>query len=254
MTTLVTERRDFWEAHVARQLVARGETVARAGEGVEQQPSDQRFALEYVTGDLRDAASLDRAMAGVQRVITLRRINGCGPRERRIFTISNVGGTKNLLVSGEASGRGAADLHQLRWRRLQWTGRNCRNEFTDAKLEEMVGHYKRFEVDGGAARCCRAVERRHAGDCGDADYAGGTLGLEADADGKDYSGFSEWEDARIRGDRTGILWEWKKCAAGHLLAGGARQGWRAIFAGSGEPDAEGLLDLLAKITGLRARR
>jgi len=37
-----------------------------------------------------------------------------------------------------------------------------------------------------------------------------------------------------------------------LAGGGAWQGWRAIFAGSGEPDAKGLLDLLAKITGLRA--
>src|SRR5258708_38838921 len=91
-------------------------------------------------------------------------------------------------------------------------------------------------MDGGA-RGVAGGERRLAGDCGDADYAGGALGLEADADGKDYSGFSEWEDAWIRGDGTEF------CGSGRVrggppAGGGAWQGWRAIFAGSGEPDPE----------------
>src|SRR5208282_3221607 len=88
MTTLVTGAAGFLGSHVTRQLVARGEDVR-----VLMRPSSSNRAisdlgLEYVTGDLRDAASLERAMNGVKRVFFLwRRITGCGRGSRRIFTI-----------------------------------------------------------------------------------------------------------------------------------------------------------------------
>ena len=68
MTTLVTGAAGFLGSHVARQLVARGQQVR-----VLLRPSSQNRAiadlpLEYVTGDLRDAASLDRALKDVKRV------------------------------------------------------------------------------------------------------------------------------------------------------------------------------------------
>jgi len=68
MTTLVTGAAGFLGSHVARQLVARGEEVR-----VLLRPSSKNRAiadlpLEYVTGDLRDVASLHRAMKDVKRV------------------------------------------------------------------------------------------------------------------------------------------------------------------------------------------
>ncbi|MGB2641007.1 MAG: NAD-dependent epimerase/dehydratase family protein, partial [Candidatus Acidiferrum sp.] len=68
MTTLVTGASGFLGSHVARQLVARGDNVR-----VLLRPSSTNRAigdlsLEYVTGDLRDPASLERALSGVQQV------------------------------------------------------------------------------------------------------------------------------------------------------------------------------------------
>jgi dihydroflavonol-4-reductase len=68
MKTLVTGATGFLGSHVARQLAGRGEDLrvlvrpasdVRALEGIE---------AERVTGDLRDPASLERAMVGVARV------------------------------------------------------------------------------------------------------------------------------------------------------------------------------------------
>jgi len=59
--------------------------------------------LEYVTGDLRDAASLDRAMAGVQRVYHVAADYRLWAKRTKDIYDSNVGGTKNLL-RGEAGG------------------------------------------------------------------------------------------------------------------------------------------------------
>ena len=73
MTTLVTGATGFLGSHVARQLLARGERVR-----VLVRPRNDRRALEgsgaeIVEGDLRDAASLDRAMAGVNARLPRRR-------------------------------------------------------------------------------------------------------------------------------------------------------------------------------------
>src|SRR5579864_8238487 len=93
-------------------------------------------------------------------------------------------------------------------------------------------------MDGGA-RGVAGGERGFAGDSGDADYAGGPVGLETDADGKNNSGFSEWENAGIRGDGIEFCWCGRVCG-GASAGGGEGQGRRAVSAGSGEPDAEGV--------------
>src|ERR1700682_5864915 len=68
MKTLVTGATGFLGSHVARALAGRGENVR-----VLVRPSSDLRALdgleaERYTGDLRDRASLDRAMEGVRRV------------------------------------------------------------------------------------------------------------------------------------------------------------------------------------------
>ena len=98
--------------------------------------------LEYVTGDLRDAASLQRALSGVQRVFHVAadyRLWSNAPQE--IYD-SNVGGTKNLLDAAKRAG-----VEQFIYTSTVATIAVDRpelpNESTDAKLDEMVGHYKR---------------------------------------------------------------------------------------------------------------
>src|ERR1700747_3807319 len=139
---LVTGAAGFLGSHLTRQLAARGADVR-----VLLRPSSNNRAiadlpLEYVTGDLRDAASLDRALAGVRRVFHLAADYRLWSKRSQDIYDSNVGGTKNLLEAAKRAG-----VEQFIYTSSGATIAGGRaempNELTDAKLEEMVGHYKR---------------------------------------------------------------------------------------------------------------
>ena len=139
---LITGAAGFLGSHLTRQLVARGADVR-----VLLRPSSSNRAiadlpLEYVTGDLRDAASLDRALAGVQRVFHVAADYRLWSRRSKDIYDSNVGGTKNLLEAAKRAG-----VEQFVYTSTVATIAVDRpeppNESTDARLEEMVGHYKR---------------------------------------------------------------------------------------------------------------
>src|SRR5260370_41344371 len=94
---LVTGAAGFLGSHVPRQLVARGADVR-----VLLGPSSNNRAiadlpLEYVTGDLRDAASLERALPGVGRVFHVAADYRLWSKRSQDIYYSNVGATKNLL-------------------------------------------------------------------------------------------------------------------------------------------------------------
>ena len=79
MTTLVTGASGFLGNHVARQLVARGEAVRVLLRFSSQTRAIDDLPVEKISGDLRDPASLDRALAGVRRVFHVAR-----SEERRV--------------------------------------------------------------------------------------------------------------------------------------------------------------------------
>ncbi|MBV9887919.1 MAG: NAD-dependent epimerase/dehydratase family protein [Acidobacteria bacterium] len=142
MTTLVTGAAGFLGSHVARQLVARGEPVR-----VLLRPSSQNRAiadlpLEYVTGDLRDTESLDRALKGMTRVFHVAADYRLWAKDSKDIYDSNVGGTKNVLAAAKRAG-----VQQFIYTSTVATIAVDRpappNEKTDAKLDEMIGHYKR---------------------------------------------------------------------------------------------------------------
>src|SRR3984893_16307242 len=97
MTTLVTGASGFLGSHVARQLVARGQNLRVFMCPSRPKPAVADLSLEYVTGDLRDPASLDRALAGVQYVFHVAADYRLWARKSSEIYDSNVGGTKNLL-------------------------------------------------------------------------------------------------------------------------------------------------------------
>src|ERR1700731_4216823 len=142
MSTLVTGAAGFLGSHVTRQLVARGDDVRVLLRASSTNRAIADLPLEYVTGDLRDPASLERAMKGVKRVFHVAADYRLWAKRKQDIYDSNFGGTKNLLAAAKR-----ACVEQLIYTSTVATIAVDRpelpNEFTDAKLEEMVGHYKR---------------------------------------------------------------------------------------------------------------
>ena len=147
MTTLVTGAAGFLGSHVARQLVARGQEVRVLMRPSSSNRAISDLSLEYVTGDLRDAASLDRAMAGAKRVFHVAADYRLWAKHPQDIYDSNVGGTKNLLAAAKRAG-----VEQLIYTSTVATiavptedGRLA-DESTPASLKQMIGHYKRSKL------------------------------------------------------------------------------------------------------------
>ena len=249
MTTLVTGAAGFLGSHVARQLVARGETVRVLVRASSSNRAISDLPLEYVTGDLRDAASLDRAMAGVQRVYHVAADYRLWAKRTKDIYDSNVGGTKNLLAAAKRAG-----VEQLIYTSTVATIAVDRpelpNEFTDAKLEEMVGHYKRSkwmaerEVLQAAKEGLPVIVVMPTTPVGPWDWKPTPTGkIILDFLNGKMPGYVE----------TGLNFVGvEECAAGHLLAAEHGKVGERYLLGAENLTLKGLLDLLAKITGLRA--
>src|SRR5271166_4817052 len=249
MTTLVTGAAGFLGSHVTRQLVARGESVR-----VLMRPSSNNRAisdlpLEYVTGDLRDSASLERAMNRVKRVFHVAADYRLWAKKPQDIYDSNVGGTKNLLAAAKRAG-----VEQLIYTSTVATIAVDRpelpNEFTGAKLEEMVGHYKRSkwmaerEALQAAKEGLPVIVAMPTTPVGPWDWKPTPTGkIILDFLNGKMPGYVE----------TGLNFVGvEECAAGHLLAAERGKVGERYLLGAENLTLKEMLDALAKITGLRA--
>jgi dihydroflavonol-4-reductase len=158
MKTLVTGATGFLGSHVARALAGRGENMR-----VLVRPSSDLRALdgldaERFQGDLRDRASLDRALNGVRRVFHVAADYRLWARDPREIYESNVTGTQNLLDAARRAGvekfihtSTVATIAVPRESSLP-------NEKTQSSIDEMIGHYKRskFKAEQCAMRAAEA--------------------------------------------------------------------------------------------------
>src|SRR6266702_1239159 len=249
MTILVTGASGFLGSHVARQLVARREDVR-----VMLRPSSTNRAiadlsLEYVTGDLRDPAAVARATQGAKRVFHVAADYRLWAKRKQDIYDSNVGGTKNLLDAAIRAG-----VEQFIYTSTVATIAVDRpqhpNEFTDTRLEEMVGHYKRSKwmAEQEALKAAKAglsvIVVMPTTPVGPWDWKPTPTGkIILDFLNGKMPGYVE----------TGLNFVGvEECAAGHLLAAEkGRVGERYLLGGE-NLTLKGLLDLLAQITGLRA--
>jgi dihydroflavonol-4-reductase len=143
MTTLVTGATGFLGSHVARQLAARGERVRALVRPDSKSRALDGVAVERVPGDLRDAASLARAMEGVSRVFHVAADYRLWAKDPREIYESNVGGTKNML---EAATRAGVErfVYTSTVATVAIPGEGALpNEDTRANLDDMIGDYKR---------------------------------------------------------------------------------------------------------------
>jgi dihydroflavonol-4-reductase len=143
MTTLVTGATGFVGSHVARQLVNQGHAVRIFSRKTSNAEILADLPIERVEGDLRDAASIERAMRGVQRVYHVAADYRLWTRNPEELYDSNVEGTRQLLDAAQRVGverivytSTVATIAVPRHGALP-------NEETEAELAEMIGHYKR---------------------------------------------------------------------------------------------------------------
>jgi dihydroflavonol-4-reductase len=249
MTTLVTGAAGFLGSHVARQLVAGGEEVRVLMRPSSSNRAISDLSLEYVTGDLRDAGSLDRAMKDVQRIFHVAADYRLWAKRPQDIYDSNVGGTKNLLAAAERAG-----VEQLIYTSTVATIAVDRpelpNEFTDAKLDEMVGHYKRSkwmaeqEVLQAAKKGLPVIVAMPTTPVGPWDWKPTPTGkIILDFLNGKMPGYVE----------TGLNFVGvEECAAGHLLAAEKGKVGERYLLGAENLTLKELLDTLAKITGLAA--
>ena len=249
MTTLVTGAAGFLGSHITRQLVARGESVR-----VLLRPSSQNRAiadlpLEYVTGDLRDPASLDRAMKDIKRVFHVAADYRLWTKRSREIYDSNVGGTSNVLAAAKRAG-----VELLVYTSTVATIAVDRpalpNESTDARLEEMVGHYKRSkwmaerEALNAAKDGLPVVVVMPTTPVGPWDWKPTPTGKI----------ILDFLNGRMPGYvETGLNFVGvEECAAGHLLVADKGKVGQRYLLGGENLTLKQMLDTLAKITGLRA--
>jgi len=247
--TLVTGAAGFLGSHLTRQLIARGTDVR-----VLLRPSSSNRAiadlpLEYITGDLRDATSLDRAMLGVQRVFHVAADYRLWSKRSQDIYDSNVGGTKNLLEAARRVG-----VEQFIYTSTVATIAVDRpehpNEFTDAKLDEMVGHYKRSkwlaekEVLDAAKHGFPAIVAMPTTPVGPWDWKPTPTGkIILDFLNGKMPGYVE----------TGLNFVGvEECAAGHILVAEKGTVGERYLLGAENLTLKGVLDVLADITGLPA--
>ena len=143
MTTLVTGASGFLGSHVARLLAERGEHVRVLLRATSQTRLLEDLAVERASGDLRDATSLAKALAGVRIVYHVAADYRLWARDPREIYESNVQGTRNLL---EAAKR--ANVEKFVYTSTVGTIAVPRHgalpdENTITSIQEMIGAYKR---------------------------------------------------------------------------------------------------------------
>jgi dihydroflavonol-4-reductase len=98
---LITGASGFVGWHVAKLLLARGDRVRAL---VRPSSIVPELEIETVTGDLRDSASLERAVAGCGAVFHVAADYRLWSRNPGELYQSNVEGTRNLLAAAKAAG------------------------------------------------------------------------------------------------------------------------------------------------------
>src|ERR1700736_1069635 len=249
MTTLVTGASGFLGSHVARQLVARGDEVRVLLRPSSHNRAISDLSLEYVTGDLRDPPSLERALNGVKRVFHVASDYRLWAKRSNDIYESNVGGTKNLLAAAEHSG-----VEQFIYTSTVATIAVDRpqppNEATDARLDEMIGHYKRSkwlaeqEVLTAAKNGAPIIVAMPTTPVGPWDWKPTPTGkIIVDFLNGRMPGYVE----------TGLNFVGvEECAAGHLLVSEKGKIGERYLLGAENLTLKQVLETLAKLTGLPA--
>jgi dihydroflavonol-4-reductase len=252
MKTLVTGATGFLGSHVARQLCERGESVRVLARASSDTRALDGFRAERVTGDLRDAASLDRALVDVRHVYHVAADYRLWARDPREIYESNVRGTQNLLDAARRAG-----VEKFVYTSTVATiavprDGDLPSERTESSIDEMIGDYKRSKFQ--AEQCAlRAAESGLPVTIVNPTTPVGPGDWKPTPTGKIILDFLK---GRMPGYvDTGLNFvPVEDCARGHLLAAERGHNGERYILGGSNLTLKQLLEMLAAVSGRRAPR
>ena len=250
MKALLTGASGFVGGHVLQALLTSGAEVRCLVRDSSPRRNLDGRQVDVAVGDLRDAESLERAVAGCTAVFHCAadyRLFAAAPRE---LYDSNVEGTRNVMRAAFRAGVdtvvytssvGALGLHH---------DGSPADEDTPVSLEDMVGHYKRSKflaervVEQWAAKGLPVVIVNPSAPVGDGD-------LKPTATGKMILDFLNRKVPAYVD--TGLnLVDVRDVASGHLLAAEKGKVGEKYILGNRDMTLDEIFQALSEITGLPA--
>jgi dihydroflavonol-4-reductase len=162
MRALVTGATGFVGAAVARALGVAGWQVRAMARRGSDRSNLEHLPVEMAEGDLADAASLERALAGCGALFHVAADYRLGARDPKSLYRTNVDGTRRILTAARTAGvERVVYTSSVATIGIPADG-SPGNETTSANLGDMIGHYKRSkylaeEVARDAARSGMSV-------------------------------------------------------------------------------------------------
>ncbi len=160
---------------------------------------------ERVAGDLRDPASIEKAVSGCEVVFHVAADYRLWVRDPEQMYRSNVEGTRGLLDAARKQGVRrvvyTSSVATMGFGANGQPGAHLTDEESPVSLADMIGHYKRSKFMAEQVAFEAAKSGSGCGDC-ESDDARWRAGCEADADGADCARFFEEEVSCVRGDGT----------------------------------------------------
>ncbi len=250
MLALVTGATGFLGSHVARALAERGAQLRLLVRPTSDLRNIADLDADRVEGDLRDAASIEKAMAGCDTVFHVAADYRLWVRDPQQMYRSNVEGTRSLLAAAQKQGvRRVVYTSSVATMGFTSNGTGA-DENSPVSLADMIGHYKRskFMAEQAAFEAARAgvdvVVVNPTTPVGERDIKPTPSGrIIVDFLKRKFPAYVE----------TGLnLVDATECARGHIQAlEKGRAGQRYILGGE-NLTLKQILDRLAAITGLRS--
>lgn len=252
MRAFLTGASGFVGGHILRQLEGEGARVRCLARPTSARHNFAATVADVVEGDLRDAASVARAMEGCDTVFHCAGDYRLFVRRPAEIYASNVDGTANILAA-------AAELGVERVVYTSTVGTlgpmaddSAADETSTVGLADMVGHYKRSkflgkqEAKAWAERGLPVVIVHPSAPVGEGDH-------KPTATGKIVLDFLNRKMPAYL--RTGLnLVDVRDVARGHLLAAEKGRVGEEYILGARNMTLKEILQLLAEITGLKAPR
>ena len=147
MKAFVTGATGFLGSHVARALAAEGAELRLLVRPSSDLHNIENLSAERVTGDLRDPASIEKALSGCEVVFHVAADYRLWVRNPEQMYRSNVEGTRTLLEAARRQGvRRVVYTSSVATMGFASNGRaseHVTDEESPVSLDDMIGHYKR---------------------------------------------------------------------------------------------------------------